>query len=67
MTAGTDSSKGDLYKKGQLLIRQVKNPVSCTTCTAARSRSSRHAEYEELHTDILLSKSKRVGTIKEKN
>jgi len=68
MTAGTDSSKGDLYKKGQLLIRQGEEPrFMYYMHSGALEILSAPPEYEELHTDILLSKSKRVGTIKEKN
>ncbi|MCU0844262.1 MAG: cyclic nucleotide-binding domain-containing protein [Spirochaetes bacterium] len=68
MTPSTDSSKGDLVKKGQLLIRQGEEPrFMYYMHSGALEILSAPPEYEELHTDILLSKSKRVGTIKEKN
>ncbi len=68
MTSSNGSSKGDLFKKGQLLIRQGEEPrYMYYMHSGALEILSAPPEYEELHTDILLSKSKRVGTIKERN
>jgi CRP-like cAMP-binding protein len=59
MTPGNDSSKGDLYRKGQLLIRQGEEPrYMYYMHSGALEILSAPPEYEELHTDILLSRAK---------
>lgn len=68
MSDNRATSRSETIKKGELLLIQGQEPrYMYYLQQGALEILSAPREYEGLHTDILISKSKRVGTIRGKN
>lgn len=68
MSNPLEKSRGESIKKGEILIKQGEEPSYMYYLqNGSLEILSASPEYEAMHIDILISKSKRIGIIKEKN